>query len=211
MYCKHCGNQIDKETLYCPYCGGKQEQSKEPSFQWKKDDIFQWKRSDIFFYVSLAAGILSALLGFKDWVNFSIPYLYSGDFHLFDLVKGMSELSDYLDNTGLYMVILGIPLIFWGLALLNFAFVLYMLINRERKVKMMQRVSFGTIFLMISSGFAIVLVWGVNYLIGEEMDRLLKNEFIKLTKMPYMMLVLAAITRVVLVSQFYRENYYENQ
>ncbi|MDO4324700.1 MAG: zinc ribbon domain-containing protein [bacterium] len=204
MYCKHCGNQIDKETLYCPYCGGMQEKSKNSS-------SFQWKRSDIFFYVSLVLGIVSALLGFKDWVNFSIPYLYSGDFHLFDLVKGMSELSEYLDNTGLYMVILGLPLIFWALALLNFAFVLYMFINRERKVKMMQRMSFSTICLMISSCLAIVLAWRVNYLIREEMDGLLKMDFIELKKMPYVMLALAAVTRVVLISQFYKENYYENQ
>ena len=94
MHCKHCGNQLDNDSIYCKYCGKTQESTETPYEQSPKNtpNIYSDKRItcphckshnfavtskyrksiilrliELFFYIALAFTFFTNLLDLWKW------------------------------------------------------------------------------------------------------------------------------------------------
>jgi hypothetical protein len=65
MYCRHCGKEIPSDSTYCPYCGSRQDEMRDDSYQ--SASAYSQRplgdKSHTFALLSLIFGALGGLLG----------------------------------------------------------------------------------------------------------------------------------------------------
>lgn len=121
VYCKHCGKQITDDSLFCKYCGGKQDvevgnykDSKESSFRIDKHiSVFlsEKKKKYLLLYIIWAIIHIIFWMYGKDYINGN----YQRDKFFPFTVDYRSSFfnADYYDSTEFFVYVLLTPLILY--------------------------------------------------------------------------------------------------
>ena len=127
MYCKHCGKQIADDSKFCQHCGGSQEDTTTTSStEVKHDSLNQEKVVEI---PKIKANFSDTtkwwIIGCGIWFVINLYWLFAGHksssaseyFQPFS--EKMDSNNSHYDITEFIVYVIGLPLIIWGLVMLN--------------------------------------------------------------------------------------------
>lgn len=128
MYCKYCGKQIADNSKFCQHCGGVQDDNSSQSTQTDSQSTVSHNQK-VVEIPTIKANLSDTtkwwIVGCGIWLVLNLYWLFAGDksssaseyFQPFS--EEMDSSYSYYDITEFIVYVLGLPLIAWGLAMLN--------------------------------------------------------------------------------------------
>ena len=128
MYCKYCGKQIADNSKFCQHCGGVQDDNSSQSTQTDSQSTVSHNQKVVEIppiKANLSDTTKWWIVGCGIWLVLNLYWLFAGDksSSASEYFQPFSEKMDssysYYDITEFIVYVLGLPLIAWGLAMLN--------------------------------------------------------------------------------------------
>lgn len=126
MYCKHCGKQIADNSIFCQYCGSKQDdaatlnQELNPTQESSNKKVIEIPTIKTNFSDKTKWWIIGSAI----WIVLNLYWLFAGDKYSSASEHFMPFYIDGLDNNGSYydisefiVYVIGLPFAVWGIML----------------------------------------------------------------------------------------------
>ena len=129
MYCKHCGKEIADDSLFCQHCGGRQSESTTNNLTDANTDT--QRKEKVVEIPTIKANFSEStkwwICGFSLWVVLNLYWLFAdADNKYCRAGREFLPFTDDIDKwcrvydiTEFIVYVFGLPLIVWGLVMLN--------------------------------------------------------------------------------------------
>lgn len=208
MYCPKCGKKVKSGAKFCESCGA----ALEAGGNYSRPNVgihIEGKMILLFaaFFVILWQGI-------KPWIKIELPFIGVQEiqwYKIFKLIKELEEVVEmYSYNTSAesistYSFFCMIPLILWGIAGLSIFYTAYLLVTRERKMKVLGAAKWALKFTVIASLVSAAMLIGISVVLSSELDGLVSLDVIRPTTANYIVLIVALLGRIVLIPRYEKE------
>lgn len=127
MYCKHCGKEIADDSLFCQHCGGKQ--SELTSNETARVENETQRKEKVVEIPTIKANFSEStkwwICGYSLWVVLNFYWLFAGNKRSYagkeflPFTDDIDKWCGVYDITEFVVYVFGLPLIIWGLVMLN--------------------------------------------------------------------------------------------